>query len=277
MQNFDDFRQAMQAAGIDPPSEMLAEGVMHRFSSGGDRSKNCWYILFSDEPAAGKFGCWKRGISETWCSKSYQNLTPEEKASYTVKMEIARKLRDEETAKLQADCRTWCADRWKQSKDATGSHQYLQKKGVHAYGLKVMRDSLLVPLYDTAGVMQGMQFIQPDGNKTFKTGTAKLGSYFPIGKPKDNTLLICEGYATGASLYEATGYAVAVAFDAGNLKAVAEALQAKYPALRQIVCADNDQWGGVNTGVSKATEAAQAVGGLLAIPVFNGGLHEQAD
>lgn len=265
MQNLDDFRQAMQAAGIDPPAELLADGALHRFSSGGDRSKNCWYILFADEPAAGKFGCWKRGISETWCSKGYQNLDPAEKARYAANMEAAKSQRDGELSRLQADCRTWCAERWKQSKDATDSHPYLQKKGIHAYGLKVMRDSLMVPLYDTTGIIQGIQFIQSDGSKTFKTGTAKQGSYFPIGKPKENTLLICEGYATGASLHEATGHAVAVAFDAGNLKPVAEALRLKYPALRLIICADNDQWGETNTGVIKATEAARAVGGLLTI------------
>lgn len=268
MNYLDDFRQAMRAAGIDPPAELLADGTLQRYSSGGDRSKNSWYILFADDPAAGKFGCWKRGISETWCSKGYQNLDPAEKARYRANMEAAKNLRDAELSRLQADCRTWCSDRWKQSKDASDNHAYLKKKGVHAYGLKVMRDSLLVPLYDTAGVMQGMQFIQPDSSKTFKTGTAKQGSYFPIGKPKDNTLLICEGYATGASLHQATGHAVAVAFDAGNLKPVAEALRLKYPALRLILCADNDLWGDGNTGVTKATEAAQAVGGWLTIAKF---------
>lgn len=268
MASEDDFKQAMQAAGVDPPPDLVADGTLHRYSSGGDRSKNSWYILFADDPAAGKFGCWKRGISETWCSKGYQNLSPAEKARYRANMEAAKNLRDAELSRLQADCRTWCADHWKQSKDASDNHPYLKKKGVHAYGLKAMRDALLVPLYDTAGVMQGMQFIQPDSSKTFKTGTAKQGSYFPIGKPKDNTLLICEGYATGASLHQATGHAVAVAFDAGNLKPVAEALRLKYPALRLIICADNDQWGDTNTGVTKATEAAQAVGGWLTIANF---------
>lgn len=265
MPYLDDFRQAMLTAGIDPPAELLADGALHRFSSSGDRSKNCWYILFADDPAAGKFGCWKRGIAETWCSKGYQSLDPAEKARYAANMEAAKSQRDADLSRLQADCRSWCADRWKQSKNASDSHPYLQKKGVHAYGLKVMKDSLMVPLYDTAGSIQGIQFIQPDGSKTFKTGTAKQGSYFPIGKPKDNNLLICEGYATGASLHEATGDAVAVAFDAGNLKPVAEALRAKYPALRLIICADNDKWSEINTGVVKSTEAARSVGGMLTI------------
>lgn len=265
MHYLDSFRQAMQAAGIEPPAELIPDGALHRFSSGGDHSKNSWYALFSDEPAAGRFGCWKRGITESWCSKAYQNLNQTEKARYTANMEAAKKQREIELARIQVECCAWCTDRWKQGKDATDQHPYLKRKGVNAYGLKMLRDSLMLPLYNAAGSIQGMQFIQPDGSKTFKTGTAKQGSYFCIGKPKDNTLLICEGYATGASLHQATGYAVAVAFDAGNLQPVAEALRQKYPDLRLIICADNDQWGDSNTGVIKATEAARAVTGWLTI------------
>lgn len=265
-----DFTHAMQNAGIEPGSPVVADGVLHRFHVTGDRpgSKNGWYVLHGDDPAAGQYGCFKRGISETWCSRACQTMTADEKARYAANIEAAKNQRAEELYRLQVECRIWCADRWQQSKDATDSHPYLKKKGVHAYGLKLMKDSLLLPLYDSAGIIQGIQFIQPDGSKTFKTGTAKQGNYFAIGKPKENTLLICEGYATGASLHEATGHAVAVAFDAGNLKPVAEALRQKYPALRLIICADNDQWSEVNTGVIKASAAAQAVGGYHEKPCF---------
>lgn len=267
MSSEETFKQAIQSAGIETDAAILADGTLHRFHVAGDRSgsKNGWYVLHADDPAAGQFGCFKRGISETWSAKAYTTLTPEEKARYTAKMEAARRQRDEETAKLQAECRTWCAERWKHGKEATNAHPYLKRKGVHAYGLRLLRDSLMVPLYDTTRAIHGMQFIGADGDKKFKVGTAKQGHYFPIGKPKEKTLLVCEGYATGASLYEATGCGVAVAFDAGNLKPVAEALRQKYPDYRLIICADNDQWGDINTGVIKATEAALAVAGLLTI------------
>lgn len=262
------FKQAMQPAGIETSAAIIADGALHRFHVVGDRSgsKNGWYVLHADDPAAGQFGCFKRGTSEIWSAKEYTSLSPEEKSSYMAKMEAAQRKRYEETAKLQADCLAWCAERWQQGKEATSTHPYLKRKGVQAYGLRLLRDSLMVPLYDTAKTIHGMQFIRPDGEKKFKIGTAKQGHYFPIGKPNDKTLLVCEGYATGASLHEATGQAVAVAFDAGNLKQVAEALRQKYPDFRLILCADNDQWGDINTGVIKATEAALAVAGLLTIP-----------
>ena len=113
-----------------------------------------------------------------------------------------------------------------------------------------------------------MQFIYPDGSKKFKTGTNKTGHFYKIGKSKNNTVLICEGYATGASLHQATGHCVVIAFDAGNLLAVAQVIRAKCSDYKIIICADDDHTTEGNPGLTKATEAARAVGGLLAVPVF---------
>jgi putative DNA primase/helicase len=88
-----------------------------------------------------------------------------------------------------------------------------------------------------------------------------------MGKPGDR-ILIAEGYATGATLHEVTGHAVACAFTAGNLKAVAEALKQKYPYAALVICADDDHATEGNPGLAKATEAALSVDGLLAVPSF---------
>lgn len=116
-----------------------------------------------------------------------------------------------------------------------------------------------------------MQFIGEDGAKRFLSGGRIAGCYCPIGRPQDS-LLICEGYATGATLYAATGRAVAVCFSAGNLQPVARALRMKFPRLRLIVCADNDLTPG-NPGLTHATQAARAVGGFVAVPRFEGVAH----
>ena len=273
------FKQAMQRAGIETDASILADGNLHRLHVAGDRSgsKNGWYILHADDPAAGQFGCFKRGISETWSAKAFTTLTTEEKIRFTAKMEASQRQRDDEVQKIQAACRAWCSEQWSHGKEATNAHPYLKRKGVHAYGLRLLRDSLMVPLFDTAELIHGMQFIGPNGSKRFKTGTVKLGHYFPIGKPTRSTLLICEGYATGASLHEATGYAVAVAFDAGNLRQVATALRQKFPDFRLIICGDNDQWGDINTGAIKATEAALAVAGTLIIANFKAATDKPTD
>lgn len=264
------FRQAMQNAGIEPPVEIMPDNYLHRFTIPGDkaRSSNGWYVLHADDPAAGAFGCWKRGISETWCGKSHQTMTPEEKRAYAAKMEAVKRLREEERERIQAECRAWCVDAWGKAKDATNGNPYLKRKSVNAYGLKSFKDSLLIPVRDMAGVIHGLQFIAPDGNKVFKTGTNKAGHFFKIGNSKDNTVIICEGYATGASIHQATGHAVVVAFDSGNLTAVSQVIRTKFPDMKIIIAADDDHATEGNPGLTKASEAANAVNGLLAIPAF---------
>ena len=86
------FKEAMQNAGIEPPEEIIADGTLHRFTVAGDRahSNNGWYVLYNDAPAAGAFGCWKRGISETWSGRSYKTITPAEKNAYSAKVEALK-------------------------------------------------------------------------------------------------------------------------------------------------------------------------------------------
>ena len=66
------------------------------------------------------------------------------------------------------------------------------------------------------------------------------GCYYPIGGAPDKILYVAEGFATAATVHEATGSAVAVAFNANNLKPVAIALRAKFPNLEIVICADDD-------------------------------------
>ncbi len=228
---------AMQSAGLPCPEILYADGELYRFG----QSKSCWYILFeSDGIRAGAFGCWRLGISENWSSKSLREFSPDERRAYAKQIEAAKRLREAEQANVQAECREWCARAWKECQPADPQHPYLVRKKIKPYGIKQLEDALLVPL-SSAGVIHGIQFIKPDGEKRFKVGTAKQGNCFKIGDLTD-TVVICEGFATGASIHEATGYCVLVAFDAGNLKAVAEMAKAKLSGRDLIIAADNDAW-----------------------------------
>ncbi|BBA70629.1 toprim domain-containing protein [Geobacter sulfurreducens] len=282
MNIIEQFREAMSNHGLETTADIIADGNIHRFHVTGDkpRTENGWYSLYVDgDIPAGAFGCWKRGISESWCARSEHTLTPEERERHRRRMEDSKRQRAEELDKLRAECREKCTRIWNNAQPASDENPYLKHKGVHAYGVREIDDTLLVPVRDINGKLHGLQFIPPDGaNKKFKKHTAKNGHYHGFGKVKDKTILICEGYATGASLHEATGHAVAVAFDAGNLKSVAVALRHKYPAFRLVICADNDALTDGNPGLSKATDAAQAVNGFLVSPQFvsdnEGGRHE---
>lgn len=158
----------------------------------------------------------------------------------------------------------------KASTPAPADHPYLTAKRIKPHGLRADGVNLLVPMRDTGGNLHSLQRIAPDGDKRFQPGGRVKGCYFGLGKlaGPDGPLIVCEGVATGASIHEATCQAVAVAFNVGNLLSVAQALRAKYPGLRIILAADDDAQTPGNPGLSKATEAARAVGGLLAVPDF---------
>jgi len=94
------------------------------------------------------------------------------------------------------------------------------------------------------------------------------GCYFSLGNVDDTQpLCIAEGFATGATIREATGYAAAVAFSSGNLEPVARVLREKFRDLELIMCADDAATAG-NPGMTKARVAALAVGGKIAVPDF---------
>lgn len=178
---------------------------------------------------------------------------------------------------LRGNAQRQAAELWKQCQPAE-SHAYLTAKGINPYGARLYRGPLVVagmrcdgclviPIRDAEGLIHSLEFINAQGEKRFLPNGAKQGHYFAIGKPSQK-IIICEGYATGGSLYEATGDAVAIAFDAGNLLPVAKALRAKYPDTAFLIAADNDQWTEGNPGTTKAKEAAQAVKAGLVCPQF---------
>lgn len=163
---------------------------------------------------------------------------------------------------------------WNQSKP-TDSHPYLTKKDVCAHGLRVNRGQLIVPLW-FRGRLVSVQFISEDGGKLYLKGAQKSGVCSFIGEVTD-TILICEGWATGATLHEATQLYVAVALDSGNLVHVAKEIRKQYPCARIVMCADNDQYKRINTGVTKAVQAACEVDADVVYPVFKNPKNKPTD
>ncbi len=261
------FRAVISNAGLHPPSELIADGKLHRFASNGKRSDNAgWYVLHDDGIPAGAFGDWRTGASETWRADMGRRLSPQEEAQHRARLAAVRRVREAEEGKRKAQAREKAATIWQAARPAADDHDYLRAKGVKAHGLRVHDGALVVPMRDGAE-LHSLQFIAGDGAKKFLTGGRVSGCYFSIGKP-DGVLCIAEGYAKAASIHEATGNAVAVTFNAGNLVAVARALRQKFAELRLIICADDDAKTEGNPGLIKARDAAQAVSGLLAVPKF---------
>jgi len=196
------------------------------------------------------------------------NHVPQDREQFRQQLEADRQASETDRRARQEEAARRAAQLWALSRPATGDHPYLLAKGVAAYGIHRLGERLVVPVRDSAGKLWSLQFIGPDGQKRFLTAGRKGGCYYAIGRV-GAVICVAEGYATAASIFAATGYAVAVAFDAGNLEPVARALRAKYPGQRLVICADNDVHTPGNPGIARATAAAMAVNALLAVPEFD--------
>ncbi len=265
----DQFRTAIAESGITPPDVIEDDGLLHRFSTNGKPSnKDGWYVLHGDGVAAGSFGCWRTGLQLTWSGKADSALTEIERQAHRQRIKSMQAQRDVDHAQRQHDASQTATNLLAQAVAATSDHAYLARKGVKAHNVRVFGEQLLIPMRDTTGALHSLQSIDQTGTKRFHPGGRIKGCYHSIGKPV-GALVVCEGYATGASIYECTGHAVAVAFNAGNLQDVALALRGKYPDINIIMAADDDHLTDGNPGKEKATAAALAVNGILAIPMFD--------
>ncbi|WP_019102715.1 DUF927 domain-containing protein [Chromobacterium haemolyticum] len=153
-----------------------------------------------------------------------------------------------QAAKLKA------AHLWSRGHSISAQHPYLSRKGMVPTGAAQLRDMLLIPLR-AAGELVNLQIIGADGGKRFLTGGQVKGASLVLGRLKNaDTVLMCEGWATGCSLHQATGRPVVVTFNAHNLVTVAERLASTLPpAVHVIVCGDSDT---SQTGQQAAAKAA---------------------
>jgi len=279
------FRDAMFAVGIEYHGKIIADGTLHRIKANGDKTTNSWYILHVDGLPAGEFGCWKRGIRETWCAKSDDVLTDEERAERDRRWQQQQEIREAERRRQHDAASIEAQKILDAAQPATDDHPYLKRKQVRAYpGIMVgawpqrrANDCLLIPLRTAAGKLASVQAIfsekRGDRDKDFLKGGAKTGAFFVLGDPAHaDVIYIAEGLATAASVLDAAdgeeSWCAIMACDAGNMRPVAEAVHALYPGKRIVIAADNDRATQGNPGLTKAAAAAKAIKADLAVPEF---------
>lgn len=186
----------------------------------------------------------------------------------------AERIERENTEASHREAAKKAVDLWsKANPHPDPNHAYLVRKGgLPPLGIRQMDNALVVPVHGADKALTGLQFIQPDGQKRFITGTRKAGSWCvlkPEGIPPTDwsIILVAEGWATAASLHTATGLPVFIAFDCGNLSAVAQYIRRQFPAARLLFCADDDAHG---KGQHHARLAAHLTNGMDIIPMWEG-------
>lgn len=164
--------------------------------------------------------------------------------------------RDAAQARERAAATAKAVARWEASEECSeqSDNAYLLKKGVQPHGCRLEGERLLLPIYDADGEIMSVQAIAPDSGKMFQKGAPTKGGRMWIGIHLGRTV-ICEGYATGASIHEATADQVCVAYSKGNMAHIAREMASAGMAIA--LAADTN-----------AAEEMRALGAELDCPVI---------
>lgn len=227
-------------------------------------SKNIFVRLFDQERGA-VFGNWKH--PETWRTWWVRNP---KKLSYPERQARKKELRELEKERqlLLSHARYRATLIWSDGRLSQDcfEHGYIKAKKIIPYYARQFRSYLILPIRDFSQNIISLQFIRPNGRKRFKYQSSPKEGFLLLGEVigLSDCIRICEGYATGCSIYEAVGSPVIIGFNANNLVGVAKGIRLAYPQNEIHVCCDNDA-----VGLAKGMEAASAVGGLLKVPSVN--------
>ncbi len=254
-ENYDDVVDQLRNAGL--VVDGLEVGRIVRCKVEGDRERRGWYLLHELTTSAGEtlivgsFGVWRgdsSGSTKIELRRREDQFSVEQRDALRRRLAEDRKRMERERRAAAERAAARAAAAWLRYA-ADGECAYLDGKGVQGFGLRYTpAGAAVVPLLDEAGKIHGLQFLRTarqaeeakrPAKEFWPAGVAKKGHFHLLGSPQW-IVLIAEGYATAATLHMATGYPVAVAFDAGNLAAVAAALRQRYRFVKILVCADDD-------------------------------------
>lgn len=293
--NFDDAIGQLVDHGFQEPRAGWLAGIDcgrktgQRCAVEGQRQGG-WYSLHTirlddgRDALVGAF-CWYSGAEanlrkiELRVDGKVARLSPEQREAMRAKQRAAEAAAEAQQREKNDRAARQAMHTWSKC-SADGESAYLKRKGVAGYGVKYSPSgALVIPMHDTHGRIHGLQVIRPERprkpngdlgrDKDFwPAGLAKKGHFFQIGATT-SVILIVEGYVTGASVHQATDLCTVVAFDAGNLMSVAQAIARKYRTAKILICADDDYLTESNPGVTHATNAALAVSGAWVKPAFS--------
>ncbi len=256
-----------------PVYSVELDGKLRRFDRNG--KKNAWYIGWQNHMIkTGEayqvcvFGDWKTGEEITY--KPDKKYSKEDNEAIRKAMKDAMERSKAETAIKQKEAMSDANQTWLKATIHGIQHDYLTKKQISKpYGTRLYGDALLVPMVDISNQLWGIQRIFPDGKKRFLTGQRVNGLFHALGDIHGNEFFLCEGFATGVSIYEAVHKCVICTFSAHNLVEVAKELRREYPHASITICGDDDRFtDGQNAGREKAEKAAAICQGSLIFPQF---------
>ncbi|KTD66752.1 DNA primase traC [Legionella steelei] len=278
----DEFKAALVSLGaIVSGGHPIMDGKPHRIATEGDKNgeKAGFYVAHLDGIPAGYIKNNRTGAELNWKCKGYI-LTDEQKTTLKTQALEHQQTRQRELETKQKNTALRLKEKLSILAEIVEPTPYMQTKGIEVHsGLYTDEERKLtcIPATDCEGTLWTVQYISEDGTKRFAKDSKKEGCFHVLGGLEKLSgtpvIVIAEGYATAATIKDATGLPVVVsAFDSGNLKPVAKALHDKYPNTPIIVAADDDKHleltKGINPGKEKGKEAADSVNGFIILPTF---------
>ena len=262
------FRAAMLEKLGYAPRRIDGDSRVHRFAtSKSGRGDNGWYRLHDDDFPAGSFGDWRTGEKFTWRAREVHEMSPDDRR----RLEEVKSAREKADEIERVNAVVAAKARWENAALAVGDHPYLRYKNTGPHGIRLEHGRLLVPVL-LAGELVSVQAIDANGGKMFAKGTRVEDGSYAVGELGDK-FVIAEGFATCATIHEATGFSVIAAFTAGNILPVAKLMRERFPDATITIAADDDfkteMERGFNPGLLAANKAAEAVGAIVAAPLFD--------
>ncbi|EOC7241189.1 LPD7 domain-containing protein [Escherichia coli] len=271
-----EFAQVLENAGLVIQGLPQMDGAIHRVATRDDKkgAKSGAYKAYLDGRPAG----WYRDYRSADDSPTNWVFSGGEQHDPLARLHLrafAQQQRDDNARKLQQQYNKQAgyARSYINGLPQATAHEYLTRKGIRAApGVRLNnKNELVIPFSNGQGEIRSYQRIPVTGGKDARIlkDSEKTGNWFTFGTPENGRpLLFAEGYATAASLHEATGLPVLMTVDASNMIAVAENARQIWTDSPFVFCADNDHQREINKGVFSATKAAEVTNGEVIIPAF---------
>jgi len=269
------FRREAESQGLTFPRGVEDDDKWHTVPLEGG-GKGCYRYTSNGKP---------RGLFRRWSGDPVAWVCPDEvwatikaeertgRAEYLANVEKARREKegaDAELAATREEAAKKAREVWASSVEADPAHPYLVRKGVKAWDLRMNSEGdLLVPLRRGTNNLRGYQRIQAKEGapKLYAKGMDRAGTYHVIAGSRE-VVAVCEGYATGATIAQATGWTVLCAMDTSQLATVAVKVRDALPDALLVIAADDDWKRDDNPGRRAAKKAATQTGGLVVLPEF---------
>jgi putative DNA primase/helicase len=289
--NFQNIEEAARAAlaeiGLLPPKHFERDKFLVVDAEDGRRGNGVGRIKIFADGHGGFVQNWRNGSKRSFFLNSEGQTAAQSEAERQRIERERRKRQAEEVARMDRAAKRALAI-WQAATPVQTNHPYLVKKQIGPHGCRVatwkrvievndikqtiaIENALLIPLFDATGKIRSLQAVFPENHplferdKDFLPGGGLVGLFGWIGA-KTETVIICEGFATAATLHEQTGSRVYMAFTANNLLEVGRVVRERLPEAEIVFAADNDTETAGNPGLTKASQAAEAIGGSVIVP-----------